>query len=139
MLTDDEAISTAPRAVAGHANPAPPREAPRLVLGGPLTRKNHADAVLLHAPVTDELVRFTASRCHGRRSFGRPMMAMMTKKNLGPVRHVLAQMVVAGIMFNPPPVQVRVPETHGQGRVPPLRAMLPGADEPDFGSSDTGR
>jgi hypothetical protein len=41
------------------------------------------------------------------------MMAMMAKKNLGPVRHVLSQMVVAGVMIVSPPVQVRVSEGTG--------------------------
>lgn len=36
------------------------------------------------------------------------MMALSAKKSLGPVRHALSQMVVAGTMVINPPVQVRI-------------------------------
>lgn len=86
---------------------------PRLTVGGPLTRRQHDEATLLSTPLERGLVNMAKSQCHGAHSFGRPMMALMAKKNLGPVRHVLSQMVVAGVMIVSPPVQVRVPERSG--------------------------
>jgi len=82
-----------------------PRE---LVVGGPLTRQNHAAAVKLAEPRSFVLVQNLASVVRGRVQFGRPMMALVTEKKLGPVRHAVAQMVVAGTMVVQPPVQVRV-------------------------------
>lgn len=86
---------------------------PKLVVGGPLTRRNHDQATLLSTPLEKGLVDMARSQCHGTHSFGRPMMALLAKKNLGPVRHVLSQMVVAGVMIVSPPVQVRVSESSG--------------------------
>ena len=43
----------------------------------------------------------------GARSFGKPLLALTTL-NPGPVRHIIAQMVVAGGMVVSPPLQVRV-------------------------------
>jgi len=83
------------------------------VVGGPLTRRNHDEATLLSTPLERGLVAMARSHCHGAHSFGRPMMALLAKKNLGPVRHVLSQMVVAGVMIVSPPVQVRVAEGSG--------------------------
>lgn len=82
-----------------------PRE---LIVGGPLSRQNHAAAVKLAEHRSFVLVQNLASVVRGRVHFGRPMMALATEKKLGPVRHAVAQMVVAGTMVVQPPVQVRV-------------------------------
>lgn len=85
-----------------------------LVVGGPITRWAHEEAVRLSAPrELVDLAKPAASVCHGRKQMGRPMMAMMTKKNLGPVRHAIAQMAVGGTMVVQPPIVVRVPERAG--------------------------
>ncbi|HMV67476.1 MAG TPA: hypothetical protein PKA64_11545 [Myxococcota bacterium] len=99
-------------------------------VGGPLTRQNHEEATLLALHKTDRLARLSASRCHGRKLLGRPLMAMTAKKSLGPVRHVLSQMVVAGTMVVQPPVEVRVPDgarPAGQG----APEALPGGEAGD--------
>lgn len=40
---------------------------------------------------------------YGQRRFGWPMMALQTQRELGPVRHAVSQMVVAGTMTIYPP------------------------------------
>ena len=55
---------------------------------------------------------------YGQRRFGWPLMALHTQRELGPVRHAISQMVVAGTMtiFPPfvkppvPPVDTDVPQ-----------------------------
>ncbi len=84
------------------------QESPVLKVGTPVGRKAHSDATLLAAPVDRRLPEQSQSFCHGRRQYGRPMMAITVKKQLGPVRHVLSQMVVAGTVSVPDPVVVRV-------------------------------
>lgn len=44
----------------------------------------------------------------GTRRFGVPFLAATTKVHMGVPRHVLSQMVVAGVMFNQPPVRILV-------------------------------
>jgi hypothetical protein len=83
-----------------------------LKVGGPITRKSHDDAVLLASNNEKQFAENAKSYCHGRRQFGRPMLALTAKKSLGPVRHILSQMVVAGSMKVNPPVQVRITSTH---------------------------
>ena len=54
--------------------------------------------------------RSHSSLLHGSRDFGWPVMALRTSFALGPVRHALSQMVVAGTMsVFPPFVKVRPP------------------------------
>lgn len=116
--TSDAGPKLAGAEVAGGAQVRGSSDTLAACVGGPLTRRNHEEATLLASPKTDRLARLAASRCHGRKLLGRPLMAMTAKKSLGPVRHVLSQMVVAGTMVVQPPVAVRVPEgvgTAGQG------------------------
>lgn len=80
-----------------------------LAVGGPLSRRNHAAAVRLAEPLDARLQAMTTSTCRNRAPFGRPMIALTTKRNMGPVRHILAQRVVAGMMSVSQPVQVRIP------------------------------
>lgn len=81
---------------------------PELAVGGPISRRNHAAAVRLADPLDARLQTMTTSVCRNRAAFGRPMIALTTKRNMGPVRHILAQRVVAGMMTVSQPVQVRV-------------------------------
>ena len=45
---------------------------------------------------------------YGTRGFGVPFLAATTRIHMGVPRHVLSQMVVAGVMFNQPPVKIFV-------------------------------
>ena len=90
----------------------PPQVPPTLVVGGPISRQNHASAVRLAEPLDDRLVKMVGSVCRNRAAFGRPMISLTTKRNMGPVRHILSQRVVAGMMTVSPPVQVRIPVPH---------------------------
>ena len=82
-----------------------------LKVGSAVARKSHDEATLLAKNHDGALEQQSKSFCHGRRQFGRPMMALTAKKSLGPVRHVLSQMVVSGSMVVNPPVQVRITST----------------------------
>lgn len=54
--------------------------------------------------------RAHSSLLHGERNFGWPTLALRTSFTLGPVRHALSQMVVAGTMtIFPPFVPNRAP------------------------------
>ena len=101
-----------------------------LVVGGPLTRRNHDVAVRLSEGRADLFLSRAASVCRGRRQFGRPMMALNADKRLGPVRHALAQMVVAGTMVVEPPIQVRVPSGTGDHPVRPAGTVVDGGGVP---------
>jgi hypothetical protein len=83
----------------------------KLKVGSPVSRKSHDEATLLASKNLHKFASQATSFCHGRRQFGRPMMALTAKKSLGPVRHVLSQMVVAGSMKVNAPVQVRITST----------------------------
>jgi hypothetical protein len=79
-----------------------------LKVGSAVSRHGYDQAILLATQKDDILEKRAQSFCHGRRQFGRPMMALTAKRSLGPVRHVLSQMVVSGTMTVNPPVQVRI-------------------------------
>jgi hypothetical protein len=81
----------------------------RLIVGGPMAEERHEQACLLGQERSDRMIAHARSFCHGRHGFGRPMMMLQAQQNLGPCRHALTQMVVAGGMVIQPPVQVRVP------------------------------
>lgn len=49
-----------------------------------------------------------AQSLYGERAFSFPFLAAMVKTHMGAPRHVLAQMVVAGVVHQHPPVQVIV-------------------------------
>jgi len=66
------------------------------------------DATLLSSPTNKKLFEESGSHCAGSRRWGKPLMALTVKKNLGKVRHALSQMVVAGTMTVQKPVQVRI-------------------------------
>ena len=58
----------------------------------------------------------------GRRTFGWPLMALQAQRDLGPVRHALAQRVVAGTMTIHPPILIQAPpapDSSGQVEHPP--------------------
>ena len=83
---------------------------PRLVF--PLVhdalKRDYDRAVSLSNHMGPGLARQADSYCYGLKQFGKPMMALTAQKKLGPVRHALSQMVVAGTLFTPAPVQVRI-------------------------------
>jgi hypothetical protein len=78
-------------------------------VGTPVSRKSFDDATRLAEPVDLRLSKDRMSLCRGVRTFGRPLMALVVKKELGNIRHALSQMVVAGTMSVPGPVTIRVP------------------------------
>jgi hypothetical protein len=84
------------------------RDLPRLTVGSAAGEWNHDSAVRLGRKYDRRLATNADSVCMGVRQFGKPMMALVTQQKLGPVRHALSQMVVAGTMTTQPPVQVRV-------------------------------
>ena len=49
-----------------------------------------------------------ASQLMGYRQFRRPYLAMTSSTNMGPARHVLAQMVVAGVVHHQPALIIKV-------------------------------
>jgi hypothetical protein len=59
-------------------------------------REQWAVATSLAAPSTK--LSFFKDLLRGFRSVRRPLMALSTEQNMGPVRHALAQRVVAGTM-----------------------------------------
>lgn len=74
-----------------------------------LMRHSHGKAVqLADKTLNFQLSGQVNSYCCGERRFGRPLMALLAKKNLGPCRHALSQMVVAGTMYVQTPVQVKI-------------------------------
>lgn len=83
-------------------------QVPLLTIGDSVTRTFYDAATRLANVGEVRLARNADSYCCGKRHFGRPMMALSAKKSLGPVRHALSQMVVAGTMVINPPVQVRI-------------------------------
>lgn len=97
---------------------------PQLVVGSAAGRAIHERAVLLGKHRTQDLADKADSFCVGVRQFGRPMMALHAKRELGPVRHALSQMVVAGTMVTQPPMTIRVglhhptPEADGETSPP---------------------
>jgi hypothetical protein len=58
-------------------------------------------------------LEFHQDRLFGGRGLRRPLIAVATKKDMGPARHALAQMVVAGTMVVHPPLKA------GAGPPPP--------------------
>lgn len=50
-------------------------------------------------------LEFHQDRLFGGRGLRRPLIAVATKKDMGPARHALAQMVVAGTMVVHPPLK----------------------------------
>jgi hypothetical protein len=82
----------------------------RLVVGSALSEAQHARAVHLAGQRAQALADAAASVTRGRVTMGRPMMAITARRDLGPVRHALAQRVVAGSMTHQPAVQVKVPD-----------------------------
>jgi len=50
----------------------------------------------------------TEGKLLGERQFGFPFIAATVKTHMGPARHALSQMVVAGTMTHQPPVRVVV-------------------------------
>jgi hypothetical protein len=52
---------------------------------------------------------FQRDLLHGGRGTRRPLIAVATKKDLGPARHALSQMVVAGTMVVHPPLRADRP------------------------------
>ncbi len=81
---------------------------PALTVGSTVGRHGYDTATLLARQVDQRLARKADSLCMGMRHFGKPMMAITAKQEMGPVRHALSQMVVAGVMTSHPPIQVRV-------------------------------
>ena len=49
-----------------------------------------------------------SSRLRGQRRFMFSFLAATTKSHMGPARHALSQMVVAGLMHPSPPVRILV-------------------------------
>jgi hypothetical protein len=74
--------------------------------------RTHADARRLGRAVDTH--EFHRDILRGSRRIARPMMAIATKQNMGPCRHALAQMVVAGVMTVTPPLR--------PGQAPPAPA-----------------
>lgn len=79
--------------------------------------ERHPSLVMLHAHdeakklaerIDPRLAAQRFSTAYGHRQFSYPMLALQAKKKLGPCRHALSQMVVAGTMVVQPPVQVRI-------------------------------
>lgn len=66
-------------------------------------RVRYVDAVRLDRGATKKTRKYRSKLLFGSRQFGWPLMALRTGMDLGPVRHVLSQMVVAGTMTVYPP------------------------------------
>lgn len=66
-------------------------------------RREHGKASLLEGRAVDKKHTFHQDILLGVRNFGWPLMALRTQTSLGPCRHVLSQMVVAGTMTVFPP------------------------------------
>lgn len=84
-----------------------PRQPPRLRVGSAMGEAMHERAVLLGSKRNGQLAENADSFCLGERQFGKPMIALTTQQKLGPVRHALSQMVVAGTMVTQPPIHIR--------------------------------
>lgn len=66
-------------------------------------RKEHPKATRIGDVAMGLSQRFHQDILLGVRSFGWPLMALQTQSSLGPCRHALSQMVVAGTMTVFPP------------------------------------
>ncbi len=77
-----------------------------------LLGRSHADACRLGE--AGETLSPRRGLLFGTRGIKRPMVALTTKQNMGPCRHALAQMVVAGVMTVHPPLR--------PGQAPPTPA-----------------
>jgi hypothetical protein len=77
-----------------------------------LLGRSHADACKLGQ--AGEPLSPRRDLLFGTRGIKRPMVALVTKQNMGPCRHALAQMVVAGVMTVHPPLR--------PGQAPPTPA-----------------
>lgn len=68
-----------------------------------LLGRSHEDACRLG--LASEPLSPRRNLLFGTRGIKRPMVALVTKQNMGPCRHALAQMVVAGVMTVHPPLR----------------------------------
>lgn len=66
-------------------------------------RREHTKAARLQAPATGKATHFHQDILLGERNFGWPLMALRTQTSIGPCRHAISQMVVAGTMTVFPP------------------------------------
>lgn len=80
-------------------------------------RREHAHVARFQAVATGPTARHHQNLLIGERQFGWPLMALRTKSELGPCRHALSQMVVAGTMTVFPPFMSKppVPDTDKGG------------------------
>lgn len=70
----------------------------------PLFRAAHAASIRLHRRMARTTTGLHRDLLHGDRQFGWPMAALSVQQDLGPVRHALSQMIVAGTMTVFPPI-----------------------------------
>lgn len=66
-------------------------------------RREHVRAARFKAASEGRTPNFHQDILLGERNFGWPLMALRTQSNLGPCRHALSQMVVAGTLTVLPP------------------------------------
>lgn len=78
-------------------------------------RRVHQDATRLSEAAQQLTSAAHTSLLHGQRAFGWPTLALRTSFTLGPVRHALSQMVVAGTMTVFPPFVPNKPPPKGDG------------------------
>ncbi len=98
-----------------------------------LLSRCHADARRLARAGAPARVRIDL--LFGSRGIKRPMVALVTKQNLGPCRHALAQMVVAGVMTVHPPLGPGQAAPVTTTSAPRVLTFTP----PPRGDPDTGR
>lgn len=66
-------------------------------------RQTHRPAGRLFRISAHSTPRFRGDLLYGDRQFGWPLAALRVQQELGPVRHALSQLVVAGVMTVFPP------------------------------------
>lgn len=110
-----------------------------LQVGSAASQWAHDEATRLGRQYDRGLARKADSYCMGLRRFGKPMMALHVQQKLGPVRHALSQMVVAGTMTTQPPIRVRVWSPFADAEVslePSAPAPVEAAVEPEAPAED---
>lgn len=70
-------------------------------------RRDHAASARFFERSSNQTRRTHVPLLFGERDFGWPLLALRTRYALGPVRHALAQRVVAGTMTVFPPISLK--------------------------------
>lgn len=65
--------------------------------------RDHERKALFYVNALERTKKMSTCVLYGQRRFGWPLMALHTQRELGPVRHAISQMVVAGTMTIFPP------------------------------------